>query len=161
MKTGVISVKKPRFHEKSAIFWDFRKIFAFPKRFPSDFFVLFSLWETTFAAPILHMAYGVRSSNPVETAEFEEMFSKGCGKMFENVENRNFVRNLRKKERDLTALSAKSKGNPGRKTAETEVCPHIHKSFQQLVENRFGNSPLFEQVKYGYPKPFEKSCGKP
>ncbi|MBQ9717740.1 MAG: hypothetical protein IJV76_07075 [Clostridia bacterium] len=89
------------------------------------------------------------------------MFSKACGIVFDNVDNRNFVRILRRKIPPLTFVWTKNREESPEKYPENEVCPHIHRSFQQVVENRFGNFPTFKQEKYGYPKALEKSCGKP
>ena len=52
----------------------------------------------------------------------------------------------------------------GEKRAEkhryAKTYPHIHMGFQQPVENRLGNFPRFAQVKYGYQKLLENTCGK-
>ena len=143
-----------------ALFLDFNKNTFFPKLFPNEFSFWQLLWETVFLFCREALKRYPVPAFSVESADFSEMFSKACGIMFENVDNRNFVRILRRKFRSRCPVWAKNKENDSRNRLENEVCPHIHRSFQQLVENRFGNFPTLKQVKYGYPKSLEKSCGK-
>ena len=95
------------------------RFFIFPKEFPNDFSRSDFLWEIPEVVLVFSYTHTAGFFHFVETVEFSGMFSKGCGKMFENVENQNFVRNLRKKETEERAFRQKSEKNRGKNTEKT------------------------------------------